>query len=114
MVRAEELRIGNWLQHSGSKTPYMVTLERFWKDYVTADAFYYLEPIELTEDILIKCGFKKSQFLNITFDLNGFIITNNGNGFILSTGIFNVKVKYLHQLQNLIYSLTGEELTIKL
>jgi hypothetical protein len=43
---------------------------------------------------------------------NGFIIYQYGDNFVFEYRE-GVKVKYVHQLQNLYFALTGEELTIK-
>lgn len=70
-IQANELRIGNWVRKSGSNTPYMVTLERFWEHYNTADAFYYLEPIPLTSEILEKSGFTHID-RKVNFGISGY------------------------------------------
>ncbi len=81
-----------------------------------------LEPIKLTEDILLKCGFKLStpnQYINhqhwynedtdIEFNHELVCRIYEGNGYVYVNYI-----KYLHQLQNLHFALTGKELDPKL
>ena len=71
-----------------------------------------VKPIPLTEEWLERFGFEYS-------DLNGdsglwkippFQIYGKYNQFIYE---YALDVNYVHQLQNLYFSLTGEELTIK-
>jgi hypothetical protein len=87
----------------------------------------YISPIPLTPEILEKAGFKKiyhedfsdSFILNVStegvikWEDDGSILINDR----LDDGIgyaTNCVCKYVHQLQNLIHSLTGQELTINL
>lgn len=76
-----------------------------------------VHPVLLTEDVLLKCGFKqgKMQHGDLCFYWNGQVV---------AYGIFyddlnevlidNSSIKYLHQLQNLYFALTGEELKISI
>lgn len=123
MIQANELRIGNFV-----KTPN--------QDFFRIDAFEYLrddfgkvaqgkdtqyhplpwylnniEPIPLTPEILEKCGLTNTIYLNgyaYNFDITGDVSFNHGE----YEQICNVK--YLHQLQNLYFALTGEELSVNL
>ena len=77
-------------------------------------------PIPLTEDWLIKFGFEKTDmdfynitlpdkykvYLSCTMILGRFEVCQSSYGFC-------VDCKYVHQLQNLYFALTGKELTIK-
>jgi len=72
--------------------------------------------IPLTPEILEKCGFAK---LPNCFDCERFHIAKEDEAdywwcFFNKNGAFINKIKYLHQLQNLYFALTGEELTINL
>lgn len=68
------------------------------------------EPEPLTEEWLFKFGFKKVYH---------YYYLNNARhmGFNEEYGFFNVtndiQIEYVHQLQNLYFAITGEELTIK-
>lgn len=81
-----------------------------------------IEPIQLTEEWLVKFGFKDVQ--------RGFYSIKAGSTFFRLTPpqfmgewqteycwVYDdfkfTEVKYVHQLQNLYFALTGEELTIK-
>jgi hypothetical protein len=72
-----------------------------------------LKPIPLTEEWLLKFGFEK----NITTDLYptfsyDILNVNDGIVYVLNYGFVN-HIKYIHQLQNLYFALTGEELQSK-
>lgn len=80
-----------------------------------------IHPIELTEELLLKCGFKEVKN-KINIFVNGrlkYWIGNNGGLAYLknedsdeSYFIPNHGIKYIHQLQNLYFNLTGEELDV--
>lgn len=114
---AKELRIGNFVYLSNGKEN-TIDLTDF------ADEFEYLgeiipsfKPIQLTEDWLIKFGFildVKNPFN--WFDINDVSISFVENRMVKEYGDsynqFEIP-KYVHQLQNLYFALTGEELTLK-
>jgi len=72
------------------------------------------KPIPLTEEILLKCGAKKTDKED---SFGGFIIYYpNGNGMRIKNNEWSnqhitVKIEFLHQLQNLYWCLCGKELT---
>lgn len=74
--------------------------------------------INITEDILLNAGFKRFSWLKdySVFECDHFKCTLDGNGInLFGDSLKNLKpVKHLHQLQNLYYDLTGEELAISL
>jgi hypothetical protein len=73
--------------------------------------------VELTEEILLKCGFdklnNKFMFDNLRWHIEK---PCNYDGFLFCEGfkVLTEKIKYLHQLQNLYFALTNEELEINL
>lgn len=75
-----------------------------------------LKPIPLTEELLLKCGFEQSGGLfqkknSPIYYLDGkFVIAADGYAMAGAS----IKLKYLHQLQNLDFALTGKELEINL
>ena len=74
----------------------------------------FILPIPLTEEWLLKFGFKdKSMALpHIVFDVAN-ALTWNESSKTLTFGYYGeLKCEYVHQLQNLYFALTGEELTI--
>lgn len=117
MIQPNELRIGNWVKWPNEKEPNEVTwahghwLGVFEKNYSLP------EPIPLTEDWLIRFGFigdVNSGFGKDAIELN-YITTDEHFEFEYKTSSkawMLVPIKYVHQLQNLYYTLAGEELTI--
>lgn len=86
--------------------------------------FDKLRPIPLTEEWLLKFGFEKDSVndynLCVTIHGNIFLTAFSDDyktvylyqNYEMATD-YAAKVKYVHQLQNLYFALTGEELTIK-
>jgi len=104
-IRENELRVGNWVL---SPTQGEIQIENGWQ----IDEGEEVKPIPLTEEWLERFGFEYS-------DLNGdsglwkippFQIYGKYNQFLYD---YRLDVNYVHQLQNLYFALTGEELTIK-
>ena len=67
MIQANEIRVGNWLNdprpfNEDTKKFFKMTDNGYFKatarDIQFAEEF---EPITLTEEILLKCGFKKTE-----------------------------------------------------
>ena len=118
MISKNELRIGNWAQVLG------VYKDSFLKAgivQVDAELILLVEqskvgllPIPLTPEILEKCGFKGDKMslglLTIKVMQNW---VNVYDEFIHASGV-SFPCEHLHQLQNLYYALTGEELEVKI
>jgi hypothetical protein len=111
-MKATELRIGNLVNENGEVIKIrQETLCDFANGYVV------FEPIPLTEEWLLKFGFKKpahtwcGDVFHLTewdkYPINWCVAMNKNNAVIIE------KLKYVHQLQNLYFALTGEELKIK-
>ena len=81
----------------------------FWSD------ISFIKPIKLTDEILLKCGFDKFDTIGGCFFYNkiGIRIDYILGKFVL-LGYDRCKLNYLHELQNLTYCLTNEELEINL
>jgi hypothetical protein len=120
-MKSNELRIGNYfLDDIGNDSQYeVITGKHIWDfDDDTIDDYY--KPLLLTEEWLLKFGFKKlsNEWLRLEVckkwgslyweALSGFRLTINSNEIQLS------HIKYIHQLQNLYFALTGEELKYEL
>ena len=79
----------------------------------------FIKPIPLTEEWLIKFGFEPE--LKNKDSINGEFIVywkypfvfNTNHGWWLYSKQLKIQPEYVHQLQNLYFALTGEELTIK-
>jgi len=74
------------------------------------------EPIQLTEEILLKCGFEKIRTDYFIEGIRFYVSKpDNFDDFVLvdKDSVLTI-VKHLHQLQNLYFSLTGEELKVNL
>lgn len=88
------------------------------------------QPIPLTEDILLKCGFQKmivdsylkqdditmftKGYIELSSDLHLLYYTFDDRHDVWYYEILDRQIKYLHELQNLYFALSGEELQIKL
>lgn len=134
MTNANELRIGNYIYwnipekintfhevvgiRNGKPQTIPISLGESISDYL---------PIPLTPEILEKCGFEKDPF-----EMSGCEVWNFPNTFwrvarsyrneneyklwgkLVSPPTWNLKTfAYLHELQNIIFALTNEELTFK-
>lgn len=126
MIKATELRIGNWVDHKDLWS-YRQPRQDFKEfDFQWNEADWYalgkctldleiIQPIPLTEEWLLKFGFERRPWGLIK---GGLLFRDNiknpceeltlqiGNG-------FNVTVQHVHTLQNLYFALTGEELILK-
>jgi hypothetical protein len=110
-MEAKDLRIGNWIKRPNYKNPYQVNKSSFigWK-------MNYYKPIELTEEWLLKLGFKSDPYHDLYYanKPDGFFnIDINKTRGRLELHYKHIELKYVHQLQNLFFALTGEELTLK-
>lgn len=142
MINSNELRIGNQIKH---KTPFLkgscfigpLEILEILKDSISVDpikapsdilGYDEIFGIELTSEILEKCGLYKSNYLNgimpNTWHFKG--EKENGVNFIHiddynkiwyvyadfeHDGQVSFEIQFLHQLQNHVFSNTGEELT---
>lgn len=107
MVKVNELKLGNWVHFLGALTEideeFLYLLYDKKSDLESSD----LDPIELTEEILFKCGFVIN---NGIFEKEGIRLHPIRN--LYFRGNFPIKsdIKHLHQLQNLYFALTNKEL----
>ena len=114
-LKATDLRIGNWVLNPNNSECSQITAMDISD---IQSGIKVRQGILLTEDLLLKCGFQTDdeEWLHITFQLDdgneSYGIRFNGN--FWEYYMFDLtKIYFLHELQNLIYSLTCEELTIK-
>ena len=115
-MKVTELRIGNWINEETGTIPYKVTSDDiFWLSLPQNEN--KMQPIPLTPEILEKAGFKLDPefdgFESGKFDIWFYHIENKG--FTYSNMVDGGKlIEYAHELQNLYFALTGEELNIQL
>ena len=127
MISANELRIGNWVNQRNRKYvgkslyPFKVRIQDL--KYLEGKTTFKerTEGIPLTPEILEKAGFEKVREESCEIDLDHFRISYDGQTFLLydndfgpGSGVLLFHIKYLHQLQNLYFALTGQELNIEL
>lgn len=129
-IKAGDIMIGNWFQVNG----FLMYIDAIYSDMVSLDFkgneggsweeyTKDLVPIPLTEDILLKAGFRKRKMsgydthfiysLFIGGETIGITAIYNANFSIMLHGVAR-GVKYLHRLQNIIKIITGNELEINL
>lgn len=114
----DELRIGNWVQHIGY--PLKVTGIKgsdVWVDGNGVELEYYIydgiNPIPITEEWLIKIGATSNPYEDRYEIGEIFIECNKTRGFTELWVDGRPHIKHVHQLQNLYFALTGDELDIK-
>ena len=117
-MEAKELRIGNLVYDINNKIIEIEEVLRYkisfsFKLGIGFAGYKSIKPIPLTEEWLIKLGFKEvnpKRGIISSFIKNGIQIdiSNSGNYYYK-----NILILSIHQLQNLYFALTGEELTIK-
>lgn len=118
-MKASELRIGNWISNNGK--PFQVYAETFCDIEST---HLNPDPIPLTEEWLLKAGFTETRtkgysqnhFENSYFMIERAFIGDRWNFRKRISESESISIRYithLHELQNLIFVMSGEELTIK-
>lgn len=116
-MKANELRIGDWVMIYGSQQKiHSIDENSVNGDFYGDGAANYLDgcsPIPLTPEILEKVGFEKRIDTGNEFYTHGsFALYKTDGGFLHNA--CDVSIDSLHQLQNLVYILTGTELEINL
>lgn len=124
MINSKDIMIGNWFSHNegwnfcGHKGYFQFT-ESDW--YAIGECTLFLEdadPIPLTEEILLKCGFERIDIFaeyrkgNIIL---GLVIGDENQYQLMINGFCtSVILNYLHELQNVYKIFEKQELEIKL
>ena len=117
-MKAQDLKIGNWVQFRHTETPVLITLGDFVREYKEEHLEDY-EPIPLTEEWLERFGFEQMKLYtgDKCFVKEKFCVLCDGQlkNYDLrltfdSDQTIRIKLDYVHQLQNLYFALTGEEL----
>lgn len=108
MIKANELRIGNYAIIGGIEQKMQ---QCHFNEYVNENGYFvYITPIILTDQ-----WFKNSNLLNGIFRDNEYFSISKSFNFDSYFVNFNDEftasyVKYVHELQNVYFALTGEEL----
>jgi hypothetical protein len=107
-ILANELRIGNYVNYMGNptdcniKTIYAIS-------QICGETVIYL-PIPITEEWLLKFGFEK---INTTWFQLWNLRVNISGDVEWGKNWMGVRLKHVHQLQNLYFALTNKELQLK-
>jgi hypothetical protein len=127
-MKATELRIGNWVEIQGLESKIIsvdtegcICENEYCEDFENNNITQNLQPIPLTEEWLERFGCKKQT--SSAKGIGEFDWYELPNGmdlvWVLSSKCWvrietveSVTIKHVHQLQNLYFALTGEELTI--
>jgi hypothetical protein len=131
-MKTQELRVGNLVKNDYSQIRVVnsIAFNPLILDYAVSfpdgefEALDLLQPIPLTEEWFVKFGFKKDDNGNYWRDLitNYLEIMQSGEYFFPSyiqipefsfeneNRVSLNRIQHVHQLQNLYYALTGEEL----
>ena len=121
-MEKNELRIGNWYQSVKFNVPVRCELSDLYELCAKSDGAYndppieeMFKPIPLTEEWLLKFGFKQFGDNSCKIKtLHGNIYVDYFRNVCYPGNNFSIhKFKYVHQLQNLYLALTGNELEIK-
>ena len=127
-MEASELRIGNIVHGTHNGFAKDIVVYEFDRQLIqhTDDKQYTLpitqfSPIRITEEWLLKLGFKSVGITGNVFEIcfnsvDRFVIESDGTLFYPAINYelccFS-EFKYIHQLQNLYFAVTGEELTLE-
>lgn len=118
MIQANELRVGNWIKECDGNCE-ALTAERFIDFLEFEGILDSIDPVPLSEELLVIFGFEKHVFGGYQFKDIVVVIRNDKNIILYNamehrcSFTISRQVQYVHQLQNLVYVLIGEELTIK-
>lgn len=118
-MEATELRIGNYLQYKSGEV-FQIHSQDF-SSLESIPEYLHPNPIPLTEEWLLKFGFKKLSAISFEKYINAnksFTIVYSMNAKRWSFPYHHkintlVSFEYVHQLQNLYFALTGKELLLK-
>jgi hypothetical protein len=127
-MKVEELKIGNYVSHEDYSCESFIVTSIELDDYGYAimtsggkngewiNSVDIVTPIPLTEEWLLKFGWDKLELIDRTIGYNKyalFIGYRNHNLRLMGSNIHIINIKYVHQLQNIFYALTNEELILK-
>lgn len=112
-MKASEIRVGNYVKISGILT---TIVARDFDRYCKNDLMSGVEPIPLTREWLLKLGFGMLVGKIHYYDRFKLYFVSKYEFWYLNdkrTNTYITKVSSVHELQNAIFVLNGEEITIK-
>ena len=119
-MNANELRLNNFIFDDNGDTTKVFSLSGYGCPEINDDQVSNrYKPIPLTEEWLVKFGFEKdieTKSWSILTSLEKFdylFEISNKYQHYFQPDFARIDIKYVHQLQNLYFALTGEELTLK-
>ncbi|BES63073.1 hypothetical protein [Dysgonomonas capnocytophagoides] len=118
MIQANEIRLGNWVSHTNDNGTFNLQVEEIrptgiittWNGGSWFVSFDKIVAIPLTEEILLKAGFEKDTgefYLYKDITVRKTYYSDDFWRFIFKQQRIK-DIKYLHDLQNTIFALTGE------
>jgi len=130
MIQSKELRIGNVVLDKDNN---IFTIAGISEGSVFKEGDYigtpieWIKPVLITEEWLLKLGFEKEKYSSLSINFFRLKVLSHGTisfypkekGFNIELGTTSgynfgtTKIEYVHQLQNLYFALTNEELTFK-
>lgn len=128
MIQPNELRLGNWVYDAMNDLNCKVIGIEYEHEHCLweqLDGKYLspcdlLNPIPLNEELLAKCMFSEYEFEDDIFlhDEEDVCVQKSGKVYypysFENSDTIGTPIRYLHQLQNLFFALTGKELEVKL
>ncbi len=127
MIDARELRLGNyvWNSYSGYMVVSELRKESVYArriNFTVGGSFLYenISPIPLSPEVLMACGFAHEEKESRINDMKVFHVYtlgdftfNSNHGWWFNGKQLDHQPEFLHQLQNLYYALTNQELNYK-
>lgn len=123
-LRAQDLRIGNWVEEPVLGLVKVHELLNSFAGLMKETTLFSINyeninPILITEEILLKCGF---DLIGTSYFIKSLPIIYFSKPYVEAEHLLGkancgdklTSVKYLHQLQNLYFALTGQELEVNL
>lgn len=118
MIQSNALRVGNYISTIYPNFKYEKVTEIkgnvIYTDNIKGIAYISIKPIQLTEEILLKNSLKIGEKDYLIGDV---LFSKFGEDLCYSEGLgykLSVPIIHVHQLQNIIFALTNQEITINL
>lgn len=125
MIAANELRIGNLIYFPSTSERFEQAIVSIGPEAVNGFDFEECDPIPITEEWLLKFGFTRhhNDYFNRVILIKNVVDFDSGEPqdefeFLLYPNLLgsaetvrdSIKLKYIHHVQNIFFSLTGKEL----